>query len=1084
VQGDAGIGKSWLLRLMRSRLGAAAVTVGAPPFLTGLLRSGVDLLAGERDPAFLAAARQLYPDGPWIPTLLEAGAPTSKEEVQLALAHALGRTAWERGGVCLLLEDLHEWSGDDLSALRVLLLRAVSVRAPLLMVATSRRPLDADWWQEAIEAARAGGLGHVDRLSLASLPIDGVRALIAEVLGTDRLPEALGSWLFERTMGHPLHTVELLRFLVEGGSLANLGPAWQFRKPPDGLLPLELEGVLDLRLEQARADQELWEALSVLAVLERAAELHEWGAVSGMPAELLVELGGEAARLGLVRLELENGRESYVLAHPLYPSRLRSKLPRAVRRALHSRAAEVARDPGERARHARLGRHAKAAEWSREALVEARGRFAYAEVQAHAEALLSHAGEADRQRGQVLYLWGEALFYQGEFERAEQALDESDESEAAWLRAVALRRLGRLEEGLALVEREAELVPEPLRGRLQALRVSLLLQLGREEQGRRLLGRLLDVAEPGSYARAILLLESGRDLHRGARYSEALTVTEEAALVFREVGDTFELFRALNNIGIYASQLGHWDRSEHALREAIALAEARGNRVYTSSRHLNLGSLWLRRGRYRSAEEAYEAALRLGESSADREVISSALTSLAEVRFLRGELPSALELHRRGLAELEKQGMHVIADLYRLVLGQIEVHCGVPAAATRALLDAENLGRHPLLPLMKADALLLSGRAEEAEAVLASSRPADVRATVKAEYALGRSLVQIALGKSERARAEVSAAFELLEGTEHQPLLGLATMQLALLERLAGHDAESRRLAVRALRLLETESAWGHLLTLERLVPLARAMREEAAALNEPGAAGGQATQEGPLDGAEVRGRPFLRMLGRFELEQDGRVVAWKARKARELLALLLITAHREGGPWIARERIIGELWPESEGTQAEFNFRATLKRLREALGAAGRVERNPEGAYRLELPRCDVARFLQALAGGDLEAAVGWYGGELLPGVDLPGVEVVRERLRARFRTAAHSLVAGQAGARATELHQRLLDDDPFDLMALRGLVDSLRCQADDGRAQRTLELVARRYQEELGELPQEVTDILKSVRRDQLSR
>lgn len=1053
------MGKSWLLQNVRSRLGGVAGLVGGPPFPAGLLRAFGHLLSAERDPAFLTSARHFLPGGPWPAAVTEVAEPGSREELHLAVAHGLARCAWQQAGLCLLLEDLHDWSRDDLDALRVVWSRALAVRAPLLLLASSRPQEETDWWSRIFGDLPSGARHRCQLIELSTLDRAETSALVEGVLRTKRLPESLTDWLYDHSGGHPLHAVELLRFLLEGDALVNLGPAWRFSPPRGWLLPRGLEAVLDARLEQARADREMWTGLAGLAVVERPMELAEWARLTGLPSEPLAELGGEAARLGLVRLELGRGQELYSLAHPLYPQRLRSLLSRSERRELHRRAAEGAPETGERAKHARLGGHEKAVEWTRMALSDARAKLAHSQAEAHCQALLAlGASDSDDLHHQL----GEAQFYQGQLERARESLARSGRPESRLLEAQTLIRLGRNGEALELLQSAIPTVDEQLRTRLRALEAPLLFALGRLEEGGARLEVLLEEAAPGSLERGHALLERGRLLYMERQFGEALRITEEAVGIFRNGHDMIQLARALNNIGIYASHLGLWERSEQALQEAISLTDAQGDKTNLALRQLNLGSLQNRRGYYDQAEESFEKALRLAEANGDVEVSRTAILNLAEVQFYRGNHQQSAAFYRQAVRECEAAGKRVEAAIYRTGLAQAEAHLGRIEVALALLDSADVDSPHPYLPLCRADILLLAGFPDRAEAELEGQGPVVSRATTLAEYQLARSLVQAIRGNDASAGELLASAFELLEEAEHRPLMGQALMQQAMLHHRRGQQAEAQRLAGESVACLEPGEGWGHLSTLERLFPIVRQLRT-----GKPGESGGPESE--PL---QPQPAPLLRVLGRFELEspQHG---GWRARKTRDLLALLLVVSLREDGPWVSRERIIADLWPDSSATRAAASFRSTIRRLREALEGAGLVERNAHGEYSVRLLRCDVFLFLESLV-TDPEAALAWYGGELLPGVDVPGVETVRERLRSRFRDSAHRLAASVSPGRAIALYQRLLDDDPFDVDALRGLVLNLERQADHGRARRTLEGMAARYREELGEVPAELAELV----------
>jgi len=868
IEGQAGIGKSWLVRAFRAGLEAAPY-VASTPFVSVALRASAHLLAAEREAAFLAAARQVAPGGPWAPVPGENGWAPDREGVRIAIAGAFARVARARGGLCLVVEDVHAWSEDDRADLRAFWRYWASAETPVLVVVTAR-PLEAGteaalWFEDLRNDAFRAGVSLPGRLELWPLAAAEMSDLIRAVLAGGQPPEGLAEWLQERSGGHPLHAQELLRFLVEGGALIGIGGVWTFQPPSAEAVPGDLDSILRRRLARAREDPELWSALVALGALDRSVELNSWSKIAEVDPEGLAELAAYAIELGLVGLELRQGQSTYALAHPLYPALVRALSDRAQLKAMHLRIAQVARFPGERARHGRMAGHPDAAEWTEEAIVDARARFAHAEVAAHASALAASGGGSE----ELLITWAEAMFQLGRLEEALEVLSASRSAGGLHLRVKVWKR--KLSTSEALAALTSAIAEHPGDHRLRLELAGLLIDGGRLAEAEREL-RALDRARPANDAeRAGVLLGRSRLLRAKGDWPSALTEARSAARRLRRLPAEQQalLPAALQVLGEIALVAGRLDQAAEALGESIALAEARGERSELPRRHLDLGLTRLNLGQRAKAEASLSQALQLAAS-----------------------------------------------------LGDLAV---------------------------------------------------------------------------------VSQAREALEG----------------------------------------------------LGPVAR---------TQPGE-----TLEAPA--------VYLRTLGEFGLHKGERGVRWRARKVRELLALLVIAGLREAGPAIPRERIIDTLWPDSSPERAEGVFRAALKRLRAALAGAAEVAREASGAYFLSDLRADVIFFQEALDRGDQAAAAAWYQGEFLPGIDLPGVEVIRERLRSRFRRVAHDLAASSPASKAGYLYERLLDDDPFDLDALTGLARTLSERGEKGRLVRRLRAAASRARAELGEVPEELTALLRTA-------
>jgi DNA-binding NarL/FixJ family response regulator/DNA-binding SARP family transcriptional activator len=119
------------------------------------------------------------------------------------------------------------------------------------------------------------------------------------------------------------------------------------------------------------------------------------------------------------------------------------------------------------------------------------------------------------------------------------------------------------------------------------------------------------------------------------------------------------------------------------------------------------------------------------------------------------------------------------------------------------------------------------------------------------------------------------------------------------------------------------------------------------------------------------------RILGPLEVVDEGEPVALGRLKERLVLAILLLHANE----FVARERLIDELWGESPPPTARKAVNVYVSQLRKALTRNGQDPiTTADGGYRLEVDaeRLDAARLQQLLAiareratAGELEAAV-----------------------------------------------------------------------------------------------------------------
>ncbi len=211
----------------------------------------------------------------------------------------------------------------------------------------------------------------------------------------------------------------------------------------------------------------------------------------------------------------------------------------------------------------------------------------------------------------------------------------------------------------------------------------------------------------------------------------------------------------------------------------------------------------------------------------------------------------------------------------------------------------------------------------------------------------------------------------------------------------------------------------------------------------------------------------------------------------RSLAVLALLAVARDKG--CSRDKLIGYLWSESDQERARHRLSDTVYMLRKALGdeamvlAAGDVLRlNPE------VIESDAGQFLDALDAGELETAVGLYGGPFLDGFYASGApeferwaESERQRFAEAYASALERL-AQQAEAasdyrRAVEWRRCLHSQDPYNSRYAVGLMEALARSGDPANAIQIAQEHERLLQEELDAEPvPEVLELAGRLRRE----
>ena len=269
--GDAGLGKSRLLRELKTRLtGCRVLTLRSQPDgllrLFGLLRSLLAAQCGVADTDSAQATRRKVVDG-LSPAFQERGERQAQLIGQLA-GLDFGNSPHVRGldprslraqafaALCgylqalaaqdgtlpvLIVEDLH-WA-DDGSLDLLQHLQAHAAELPLALVMTARPPLlvrRPDW------------CGEDTRMLLSPLAAAQSGALLQALLHRiERLPPRLTELILGKAEGNPYYLEELVRRLIDEDVIVMAEPHWTVRA--DRLDTVRLPGTL-IGLLQARLD--------------------------------------------------------------------------------------------------------------------------------------------------------------------------------------------------------------------------------------------------------------------------------------------------------------------------------------------------------------------------------------------------------------------------------------------------------------------------------------------------------------------------------------------------------------------------------------------------------------------------------------------------------------------------------------------------------------------------------------------------------------------------------------------------------------------------------------------------------------
>jgi len=681
------------------------------------------------------------PDRP-LPKLSAEAHQRALQDVVCRLAHAPGR----REPTVVMIEDLH-WIDPGSEALLGGLLEDLS-GSSLLAVVNFRPEYEPAWKPPP-------GYRSID---LQPLGPDDTRALLRDLAGDDASLHDLAPALHERSGGNPFFIEEIVRSLVEAGSLEGSRGAYRLARPIDESgVPASVQTVLAARID--RLGPEAKRLIGVASVAGKEISERALVMIAGLDSP-----GGAEVPL---RELIEAG---FLYELELYPERVlafRHPLTREV--AYGSQLAEQ-----RRAGHAATAR----------ALVELN-------PERHEELAALIASHME-QGGEPLEAarWAAHAAYWAGHSRPREAI-------GLW------RTVTRLADELGDGEEPESMA---VASRLQQLDFAWRLGMPREEQ-RRLEREAEEIAERIGDTRSLALLQmlcAGRP-GLEQRTAEWIEGVERGVRLADESGDR-HLRVALRAAGSYAYLCaGRLDRFEAALDEVEELAG--GERSLGAGIVIGSPLAWASmgrglarrdRGEIDEARRLLERAVRIAEEDGDPETASWSRSNLAVMLRLRDEPEAAVAAARHNCERTERLGDVFSRSLALASLGATLLGTGEFAAALEANEKAERIYRDAMggggemevwRAGLRAEALTGLGRAEEAVAVAEEA----IATAGERELLWSLSLASLALARAQAAGGDRPGALATLDETEAASRRTGAMLVVAAVEEerraLAGEPA-------------------------------------------------------------------------------------------------------------------------------------------------------------------------------------------------------------------------------------------------------------------------------------------------------
>jgi adenylate cyclase len=838
---------------------AVQVLLEYGPYLIDSLVPGASLLDRARAAAPATGNRWLRELTDWVERDRTKGSVLEPSALLAQVSETLYALA-ERLPLLLVLDDL-QWSDTGSASLLFHLGRRLAEpgRHPIL-VAGAYRPeeialgyTDSDdgqhpLWQVLAELARLFGDTSLD---LARLEEAENRTFVDAIVDAEpnNLREGFRADLYDRTAGHPLFTVELLRAMQERGDLVQDEGVWMAGPSLDwGHLPARVEAVIQGRV--GRLNEQQNELLSVASVegeiftaqvLAHVLDMSERQALRALAFDLesrhlLVREAGEEKIA-------ERHISRYRFTHALYQEFLYQRLSPGERRLLHNQVGSALEDLYEDQADEiaiQLALHfadadvpEKAVHYFGRAAASAARVFASSEAIDHYRRALEWAGRIKVDSECLIELYvglGRAHELNSEFDHAVSVYEE--------MARVARGRSDRAMELASLMGRVAiQAVPtsvhDPVSAQITAEKaLTIAGALGDAAAEAKILwsislayffdNRLAQAIEYGERSLALARQYDLRDqmaqtlndlgsfcyMYSG-RIEQAKDALQEATALWRELGNSPMLADSLSSSSVAHIYAGEFDRAVAASEEAFEISQSIDNPWGKSYSQWKLGLVYAEWGEWSRALDIMQECTRLGELAG---FMPSQTYTRADMAALYGEIGATgrgMDTVRIALSVGES---HVHLTDRAPVLGVVAyLHLidGDLAAATDAIEEAKS---KPYLETWRAygisirltDAQIALAKGENeraaavAEGLLADLRDFGTRAKIPyALYLLGSALAE--LGKPEDARERWLEARREAEALGSRRILWRV---LHALSRIETDSHESARLRDGARQVL------------------------------------------------------------------------------------------------------------------------------------------------------------------------------------------------------------------------------------------------------------------------------------------
>ncbi len=761
IEGEAGIGKSRLMREFSKRVGSyrplvlggvctARHSEYAFSLFSDLLMQVFDVqhhfthrqINEQIDQKIRLWSSDLLETRPFLQLLMgvqPSGAQgeriTAMEPEQLrrqtfVAIHHLFSVLASGQPLVFILDDL-QWI-DSISADLLLYLSHLVVSRSILFVLAQRQN-EISPFEPVLARTRSMHPDQYIQLSINPLTIEECKQLLNEFLASADLPESFLSLIIQQSGGNPYFIEEFVRLLVEKDFLRLVRGKLVSNRTvqADALaVPASLESLIRARVDSLDiSSRQLLQVASVIghrfnsALLSQVAEREE-------NHSILNQLHSR----GMLNPTME--AEYWEFSHPLIEVIVYNSVLRAQRRILHHRTAIALENQwqGSEDEHAEdLAYHFRKAEIYDRALhylILAGERAAARHANDVAVSFFEQAVEllsavpdvGDEARWRIIHQMGEVYQFIGNYDTSLAVLQSGlDLLESTLLspaqRAGIYRRMGDTahkkgdqEQAVDYLKLALDVLGEPDDNQSRVESALIYARLGwchfiqsDFEPAKEAVMKSMHYAGIAKNLTTLAMAENylGGILFRQGDLEQAMQHTRTAMAYWQEIGYSWGVAAALSNLGILESVSGAWQAAYNSIKRSLELRRKMGDVEGVAITNHNLGQLVRNSGDAVQAELYYRDSLAVSRPFQMNWHSANSFVGLAQTLLIQGKLDEASESLQDSIRLAQEiNAPDVIVEAY-CTMAEIQLAMDKPAEAEATARNAANLasqiGVGPLL---------------------------------------------------------------------------------------------------------------------------------------------------------------------------------------------------------------------------------------------------------------------------------------------------------------------------------------------------------------------------------------------------